>query len=94
MADTKECKWLSKYPEIETSTREIAKRLRGVKNRDHLELEARLGLIQHPTTFSTGVTRTTMDGILYRMQKSPYLKGNDEWIEQHDFFFEKHGLGL
>jgi hypothetical protein len=50
------------------------------------ELEARFGRITNDK-FSPGIERAKMDEILEMMQKSPHVKGEDEWKEEIDFFF-------
>lgn len=83
--------WTERYPrlgetipqcaELVASLRESLSESDGV-----CELEARLGRV-HEHRFCAGVTRKTMDTIIEMMQDSPFVVGDDEWVEHQDFLY-------
>lgn len=79
--------WLDKYPHIKEcvpSTQSLVEIFR--ENRDY-ELEARFGKFNDDGKFIPGVDRVTMDEIIEMMQKSNFVKCEDEWKEEMDLYY-------
>lgn len=79
--------WTRKYPDILQCIPPTANVIRSLRENPSCELEARFGKIIDGR-FKPGVDRNTMDTIIEAMQKSAFVKGEDEWKEETDFYFE------
>ncbi len=79
--------WTLKYPEILQCIQPTAEVIQILRDNPSCELEARFGKMVE-NRFKPGVDRNTMDTIIEAMQKSPFVKGEDEWKEETDFYFE------
>lgn len=81
------------YPEIGECIPNTAEVIRILRENPSCELEARFGSIVNGR-FQPGVDRNTMDTIIEAMQKSAFVKGEDEWKEETDFYYNNNGKSL
>ena len=85
--------WTLKYPDILQCITPTANVIRILRENPSCELEARFGKMINGR-FKPGVDRNTMDTIIEAMQKSAFVKGEDEWKEETDFYFEQNNKQL
>ena len=82
-------KWAQKYPHIGNCVDAVASIVQKLRSQPDAELEARFGVIRD--RFVPGVSRAEIDRIIAMMQTSPYVSGQDEWIEEQDFLYTHDG---
>ena len=78
--------WIDKYPQISNCIDIASKVVNKFRLNPECEFEARLGNIVNGK-FVTGVKRIVMDDIIEMMQKSTFVKCEDEWKEEMDLYF-------
>ena len=81
--------WLLKYPHINKCISSLTDIIELYRHTEDCELEARFGVIGEK--FQAGVDRKTMDSIVTMMANSTYVKGDEEWVEEHDFYYDYEG---
>tara|TARA_B100000482_G_scaffold191527_1_gene176907 strand:+ start:81 stop:854 length:774 start_codon:yes stop_codon:yes gene_type:complete len=86
-------KLLTKYPNIGKCIDQTSNMVELLRQNPDCELEARFGNICQDR-FHPGVNRVFMDSIIENMQKSAFVKGDDEWKEETDIYFEHDGRQL
>ena len=82
-----------KYADMKDAVAAIEPIVKLLRQYPEAELEARLGTIKSDR-FSAGVDRGTIDRIIDMMIASPHVKGDEDWKEEQDFFFEQNGSHL
>lgn len=81
-------KWQTRYPHLACAIDPVATMVAKAREDPTLELEGRLGSIDASTgRFVAGVSRAQIDRIIEMMQNSSHVRGDDEWVEEQDFFF-------
>lgn len=80
---------LENYPQLGHAIPAVASVVSVFRQNPTCELEARFGRDVNGR-FVPGVERKTMDRILEMMQRSRFVKGEDEWREETDIYF-MHG---
>lgn len=78
--------WECKYPQISNCIDAASQVVNKFRLNPECEFEARLGSMNNGK-FVTGVKRTVMDEIIEMMQKSTFVKCEDEWKEEMDLYF-------
>lgn len=86
-------KLIKKYPPIASCIENSAAMVEILRQNPDCELEARFGNIVCDK-FHPGVNRVFMDSIIENMQKSAFVRGDDEWKEEMDVYFEHEGRQL
>lgn len=81
--------WLLKYPHINKCISSLTEIIELSRHTKDCELEARFGLCGEK--FIAGVDRKTMDSIVTMMTNSSYVKGDEVWVEEHDFYYDYDG---
>ena len=82
-------KWQTKYPTLSPAIAPVKSMVTRLRDDSNLELEGRLGTVDRRTgRFKAGITRLQIDRILEMMQASPHVQGDEEWVEEQDFFFD------
>lgn len=81
-------KWHERYPYLSCAITPVAAMVEKLRTDPTLELEGRLGALDCSTgRFVAGVSRVQIDRIIEMMQTSSHMHGDDEWVEEQDFFF-------
>lgn len=78
--------YVDKYPHVGPAIPAVTSVVSIFRQNPTCELEARFGRY-HNDRFIPGVERKTMDHILEMMQRSSFVKGEDEWHEETDVYF-------
>ena len=81
---------LDKYPNLSDAATHILPCVQYLRAHPTCEFEARFGLLTS-NKFTAGVKREFMCRIIEMFEKSNYVTGNTEWIEEQDFFFTHQG---
>ena len=71
----------------------VARMVAVLREHPTYELEARLGTIKD-RKFVSGVTRQMVDDTLNMFTESPYVIGDSEWCEEHDYCYMHEGQRL
>lgn len=78
------------YPHVAGCVPVAAQVVDILRQHPEYELEARFGTIVQQK-FVPGVSRSLMDDIIDKMQKSSFVRGDSEWKEEQDVYYEHNG---